>query len=465
MDVLLTHGYFLCEDPHELKVMKPYPPLGILCLSAYLKRAGYDVGVFDTTFSSMAAVEAFLERERPPIVGIYTNLMTKFNVLKLIAACKRAGATVILGGPEPASYVGEYLDRGADVIVMGEGEAALEDLLPRLAASRGGPHRLDGIPGIAYRRDDGAIVRAPPRPYIADLDSLPDPDREAIDIGRYIETWRAHHGLGSVSLICARGCPYHCEWCSHAVYGHTHRRRSPGRLADEVEYLLARYKPDQLWYADDVFTIKHTWLFEYAAELKRRGIRVPFECISRADRLNEQVVDTLAEMGCYRLWIGSESGSQKVLDAMRREVTVEQVQWATRAVKRRGIQTGMFIMLGYEGEDVEDLEATVDHLQKAAPDVFLTTVAYPIKGTAYYDKVEDRVLARADWAGRTDRQLTVKGRHSPRFYSFATRWMVNAVALHRERRNGASVTRLARAAANVALGRAGMLLTAREREA
>ncbi|HET7091247.1 MAG TPA: radical SAM protein [Anaerolineae bacterium] len=464
MDVLLTHGYFLYEDPHELKVMKPYPPLGILYISAYLKRVGYHVGVLDTTFGSMADFEATIERERPPVVGLYTNLMTKFNVLKLIAVCKRLGATVILGGPEPACYVEEYLDRGADVIVAGEGEAALEELLPRLAASRDGPHRLDGIPGIAYRRDDGVIVRALPRTYIADLDSLPDPDREAIDIERYVETWRAHHGMGSVSLICARGCPYHCEWCSHAVYGHTHRRRSPGRVADEVEDLLSRYKPDQLWYADDVFTIKHGWFFEYAAELKRRGIRTPFECISRADRLNEQVIDTLAEMGCYRLWIGSESGSQKVLDEMRREVKVEQVQAMIHALKRRGIQTGMFIMLGYEGEEIEDLEVTVDHLKKSTPDVFLTTVAYPIKGTAYYEKVEDRVLARADWDRRTDRQLTVKGRHSMRFYSFATRWMVNSVALHRERKNGASMTRLAKAAANVALGRAGMMLTAGERE-
>ncbi len=463
MDILLTHGYFLYEDPHELKIMKPYPPLGILYNSAYLKRLGYDAGVFDTTFSSLADFDAYLERERPSIVGIYTNLMTKFNVLKMIATCKRVGATVILGGPEPASYAEEYLARGADVIVIGEGEAALEELLPLLANH--GPHNLDGVLGIAYRRADGTIARAVPRPYIPDLDALPDPDREAIDIDRYVETWRTHHGMGSASLICARGCPYHCEWCSHAVYGHTHRRRSPQRVADEVEFLLARYQPDQLWYADDVFTIKHSWFFAYADELKRRGIRLPFECISRADRLNDDVIDRLAEMGCYRLWIGSESGSQKVLDEMRRDVRVEQVQWATHALKRRGIQTGMFIMLGYEGEDIEDLEATVDHLKKSAPDVFLTTVAYPIKGTAYYQKVEDRVLARADWDQRTDRQLTVKGRHSQRFYSFATRWMVNAVALHRARSNGANVARLAKAAANVMVGRLGMMVTTGEREA
>ena len=462
MDILLTHGYFLYEDPHELKVMKPYPPLGILYNSAYLKRAGYSVGVFDTTFSSLAEFVAFVERERPPVVGLYTNLMTKFNILKMIAACKRAGSNVVLGGPEPASYVQEYLDRGADVIVVGEGEATLAELLPRLA--KDGPHRLDGIQGIAYRDESGSVVRAMPRPYIPALDSLPDPDREAINIDQYVETWRTHHGMGSVSLICARGCPYHCEWCSHAVYGNTHRRRSPERVAAEVEFLLERYKPDQLWYADDVFTIKHAWFFEYADELKRRGVRLPFECISRADRLNEQVIDRLVEMGCYRLWIGSESGSQNILDEMRREVKVEQVQAMTHALKRRGIQTGMFIMLGYEGEEMEDLQASVDHLKKSAPDVFLTTIAYPIKGTPYYKKVEERVLARADWEHRSDRQLTVKGRHSMRFYSYATRWMVSSVALHRERTNGANVVRMAKTAANAAIGRLGMALTRREVE-
>jgi radical SAM superfamily enzyme YgiQ (UPF0313 family) len=249
------------------------------------------------------------------------------------------------------------------------------------------------------------------------------------------------------------------------VYGNTHRRRSPGRVAAEVEYLVERYAPDQLWYADDVFTIKHSWLFAYADELKRRGIRKPFECISRADRLNDAVIDRLAEMGCARLWIGSESGSQRVLDAMERGVKVEQVQAMTHALRRRGIETGMFIMLGYESEEMADLEATVEHLKKAAPDVFLTTVAYPIKNTRFYEKVADRVLARDDWERRTDRDLGVRGRHSPRFYSFATRWMVSAVGLHRMRQKGErDPLRLAKALANAQIGRLGMRLTAAEVE-
>lgn len=462
MDILLAHGYFLSEDAAERRVMKPYPTLGLLYLSAYLKRTGFSVQIFDSTFDTLDSFETLLDKERPSVIGLYCNLMTKFNVLKMIALAKKVGALVVLGGPEPANYAEEYLVRGADVIVLGEGEQALEELLPSLARYK--LNKLDDIAGIVFRRDDGAVIRTLPRAQIADLDSLPDPDREAINLHSYLDTWKRYHGASSISLITARGCPYHCEWCSHAVYGYTHRRRSPHRVVDEVEYLLGRYQPDQLWYADDVFTIKHSWFFEYAAELKRRNIRIPFECISRADRLNEQVIQALADMGCYRLWIGSESGSQSVLDGMRRGVKVEQVQAMTHALKQYGIQTGMFIMLGYEGEDRHDIEATAEHLKRSAPDVFLTTLAYPIKGTPYYQKVEDRILAVADWDNRSDRQLSVIGRRSRRYYSFANRWLVNTVSLDREMKDGGSPVKMAKAAVNVAIGRFGMWMTENELE-
>lgn len=470
MDILLAHGYYLYEDPHELKVMKPYPPLGILYLSAYLKSRGFDVGLFDSTFQSRQAFVGLVERERPPVVGIYCNLMTKFNVLEMIQTCKRAGATVVLGGPEPPFYAEEYLARGADVVVIGEGELTLEELLPHLAQH--GLRAMARIKGIVYRDDEGRTVKTPARPFVPNLDSLPWPDRPAIDLHQYINTWREHHGLGSVSLITARGCPFTCKWCSHSVYGISHRRRSPEDVADEVEWLIATYKPDMLWYADDVFTIHRTWFLIYAAELKRRGIRIPFECISRADRMNAEIVQALAEIGCYRLWIGAESGSQRILDAMDRKTNIERVQEMTRLLQRQGIETGMFIMLGYEGETEEDLQATVEYLKKSNPDLFLTTVAYPIKGTTYYSEVESRVLARLPWEQRTDRDLTIAGRHSKRYYGFATRWMVNEVKLHKllHDRNGRGsrpqdAVQVAKAFVNSRVGRLGMALSRSEVEA
>ncbi len=458
MDILLAHGYFLYEDPHELKVMRPYPPLGILYISSYLKSKGFDVQVFDSTFSSMEAFKALVTRERPGVVGLYTNMMTKRNVLEMTAHCHQHGAKVILGGPEPRYYAQQYLQAGADVVVNGEGEITLEELIPHL--TKHGLNGLDAIEGIQYLADDGAVIETLPRMQIQDLSANPWPDREAIDIPHYMQVWKDNHGQSSVSVIQARGCPYTCKWCSHSVYGNTHRRRTPEDAADELLWIKERYNPDLIWYADDVFTINFRWFFQYAEELKKRGVRIPFECISRADRLNEKVVTTLAEMGCYRLWNGSESGSQRVLDAMDRKVNVRDVQEKTHLLQQAGIETGMFIMLGYEGETLQDLEDTVEHLKISNPDVFLTTIAYPIKGTHFYSTVESRILAEKDWENRSDRDLTVAGRYSKRFYNFATRWMVNEVALNRAQLQGdVPLKRRAKLYANAKIGRLGMELT------
>jgi len=427
MDLLLTHGYFLNEDAKELQIMKPYAPLGILYLSSHLRAKGFEVEVFDTTFASRQELYRLLESSPPSVLGVYANLMTRPSVIQILQAAKAAGWKTVVGGPEPAAYIREYLDAGADVVVIGEGELTMEELLPVL---RNGPATaLEKIAGIAFRRADGTICQTPARAQIPDLDAQPWPDRERIAMERYVETWREHHGAGSISLITARGCPYHCRWCSHAVYGKTHRRRRPVAVVDELEWVLNRYQPDMAWFADDVFTIHHGWLFQFAAEMQRRGLKIPFECISRADRINSQVVDALAELGCFRVWIGSESGSQRILDAMQRGVTVEEVQAAIALLKAGGIETGMFLMWGYAGEELEDIEATVTHVKRSQPDIVLTTVAYPIKGTPFFDEVAANVVSGRAWAEGSDRDYQVRGRHSRGFYQHADRLLRNEYAL------------------------------------
>jgi radical SAM superfamily enzyme YgiQ (UPF0313 family) len=209
----------------------------------------------------------------------------------------------------------------------------------------------------------------------------------------------------------------------------THRRRNPLLVVDEVEWLLQRYSPDMAWVADDVFTIHHGWIHTYAAEMRRRGLHLPFECISRADRLNEEVLDLLAELGCFRVWIGSESGSQRILDAMQRGVNVEQVQNAVALCRARGIQSGMFLMWGYEGEQLPDIEATIQHVKRSQPDIFFTTVAYPIKGTPYYEGTKDRLVQLSAWSASSDREFMIRGRHSRKFYEQADRLLRDEVAL------------------------------------
>ena len=459
MDLLLANAYMLGLDAEEQRIMRPHPPLGVLYLSSHLKARGFDVGVFDGTFRSLEGFAERLQRDRPRVVGIAVNLMTKRNALAMIALARRFGARVVIGGPDPPHHAESYLTAGADVVVIGEGERTLEELLPALAS--GGD--LSAIDGIAFRLPDGSVRRTPARTLIPDLDAQPFPDRSAIDLPAYLNAWRERHGVGTVSLITARGCPYTCTWCSRSVFGETHRRRSVANVADEVEAIVDRYRPERLWYADDVFAIHRTWTIDYARELDRRRVRLPFECISRAERIDDAVADALVSLGCFRVWIGSESGSQKILNAMKRKVAVDQVRDSAGRLRRRGIEVGMFIMLGYDGEELSDLHATVDHLKRTAPDVFLTTVSYPIKGTPYYNAVADRLAAVKPWHASTDRDLVVRGRPVKTYYDFARRWMTAEVARDQHWRRG-RYARAAKAASAALVGRVGMAVTEHWRE-
>lgn len=429
MDLLLTHGYFLDEDPKERQIMKPYAPLGLLYLSSYLRGAGFDVEIYDSTFGSRENLFRLLQTEKPATLGIYANLMTRRNALAILQCALECGWRVVMGGPEPSNYAEQYLAAGAHAVVSGEGETVL------LAMLRGVP--TEKIPGLYLRDAAGSAAHTGPAQLLPDLDAQPWPDRERVDIEQYLRVWREHHGGGSVSVITARGCPYHCRWCSHSTYGKTHRRRSPEGVVDEVQWILERYNPEQVWFADDVFTIHHGWLDRYAAEMQRRGLRIPFECITRADRMNPRVAAQLADLGCDRVWIGSESGSQRLLDAMERGVTVAQVRAAVAQLKQNGIRTGMFFMWGYEGEELEDIEATYDHVQACQPDVFFTTVSYPIKGTPYYDEVAPKLVQLGEWQATTDRDIQVRGRHSRRFYQAADQLLrsesPDAAAIARQR--------------------------------
>jgi radical SAM superfamily enzyme YgiQ (UPF0313 family) len=429
-DILLTHAYFLGEDPTERRVMRPYVPLGILSLSAYLEREGFSTGVFDSTFETPDAFRTLCERIRPPIVGISVNMMTRGNAVRMILTARKSGARVIVGGPEPALYAEQFLEAGADVVVIGEGE---ETLLALMKSFSSGQPELGSIDGIAYSAA-GRVERTRARAHLANISTLPLPAREKVDLKRYLSAWKSHHGYSSLSVSTMRGCPYTCAWCSHAVYGESYRRREPAAVARELQMLLQAYAPDMFWFADDVFTISKKWILQFQEELESLGVKIAYECITRADRMDEEVVIALHSTGCKRVWIGTESGSQRILDSMSRGVTVEEVAEATRLARRAGIEVGYFLMLGYDGETRDDVELTVRHLRNTKPDLVLTTVAYPIKGTRFYELMRGRMnvpdLPFDQW---NDRMIEVTGRPSRRFYWFANRRLVNeAIAV----RNG-----------------------------
>lgn len=427
MKILLTHGYFLEEDPKEQLIMRPYVPLGILYISAYLEQHGYNNKVFDSTFQSFAALADVLLTDQPDVVAIYTNLMTKVNVLKIIdlihSQPKLSKTKIILGGPEVKNHAQNFLMYGADILVFGEGENTMLELVQHIESGTA----FNGIRGIGFKDDKGQIIKTEERPLNKELDDLPMPNRGKVDLTKYIQTWKSHHGYSTINLSTMRGCPYTCRWCSRAVYGQSYRRRKPQLVVDEIISLQAQYDFDRIWFVDDVFTVSHKWLEEFAAEIKRRNVTVQYECISRADRLNEQVIQLLQQSGCFRVWIGAESGSQKIIDAMDRRVDVVQTREMIQLVKKHGIEAGTFIMLGYPGETEADIVETINHLKASMPDQFTITITYPIKGTPLYAEVEQDFLTNFPWESSTDRDIDFRREYDRSYYEHAVSWVTNEV--------------------------------------
>jgi radical SAM superfamily enzyme YgiQ (UPF0313 family) len=440
--IVFTHAYFISYDPKEKEIMKPYPPLGILYLSAWLEQYGYENEVFDTTFTDKDTQKKYLTNHPPAILAIYTNLVTKINVIELIRFVKKTpelGSTlIVLGGPDVTHNADNYLKAGADVIVIGEGEQTMLELAIAVNGEAG--KNFHHINGLVFKDDNGDIFRTGARSKIADIDTLPFPNRKKINLELYLKAWKSHHGKSTLSVSTQRGCPYTCRWCSTAVYGQSYRRRSPEKVVDELEYLMKTYSPDLFWFVDDVFTVSHKWLNAFHDTLKRRGLTVAFECITRADRLNPEVIAILKSAGCYRVWIGAESGSQRIIDAMDRRVDVVQVQDMLMEARRQGIETGTFIMLGYPGETERDIYETIHHLQRANPDLFTITVAYPIKGTGLYQEVESDFIGDLPWEESTDRDINFTRTYSRKYYDYAVRWVVNSVLWHKSKGNGQGLT-------------------------
>ena len=428
MKVLLTHGYFINKDAAEQRIMKPYPPLGILYISAYLNEHGIDNKIFDTTFSTKENLKIFLLNEKPEYVAIYVNLMTKINVLEIIRFIKSKeelkGTKIIVGGPEVRYNAENLLKYGADVAVIGEGEETTLELIRTLEANKNAD--LSSVYGIAFL-NNGKTKFTPERQLIDQLDRLPIPNRAGINIKDYQQAWKQKHKQDAISVSTMRGCPYTCKWCSRAVYGLTYRRRSPEKVVEELKLIQEEYNPDSLWFVDDVFTISHKWLASFNDELKKQDVKINYECITRADRMNEDVIKIMKDSGCFRVWIGAESGSQRIIDAMDRRVKVEQVREMIQLSKKNGIETGTFIMLGYPGETEDDIEETIKHLKLSRPDHFTITVAYPINGTEFFQEIEARQTGDFNWDEQTDRDRDFVRTYPVKYYNYAVRRVVNEV--------------------------------------
>ena len=423
--VLFGQAYFLKFDPKLWAAQQPYAPLGALYAAAAVRARGYDVALFDAMLAhSEAEWAAALDRHRPRYAVIYEdsfNYLSKMCLLRMrdaaltmIDAARDRHVMVIVAGSDATDHPALYLDRGAAAIVTGEGEATLIEAID--AISGRSHRRLGEVPGLALPNAGGGVVRTERREIIRDLDALPRPAWDLVDVERYRGVWLARHGYFSMNLVTTRGCPYHCNWCAKPIYGQRYTARGVDSVVDEIAWLKAEYRPDHLWIADDIFGLKPGWIEEFATRLVERDARVPFKCLMRADGVSAAVVHSLERAGCRTVWIGAESGSQRVLDAMEKGTRVDQIAAATRRLRGAGIDVGFFIQFGYPGETLDDIELTLAMIRECAPDDIGISVSYPLPGTPFYDRVRAQLGDKQNWIDSNDLAMMYRATYVPDFY-------------------------------------------------
>jgi radical SAM superfamily enzyme YgiQ (UPF0313 family) len=424
-DILLANSYFLHQDPKEYKSMNLYAPLGTLYAASYLKQKGYDVALFDTMLAeSEEELIKELKKHKPKIFVVYDdvfNYLTKMCLTRMREAAfkmsriaKEYGCKVIVSGSDSADHLEKYFLNKADFAICGEGEITLGEICDYLSGNK--PKQLTEINGLAYI-ENGIVKRTPPRAVMKNPDDLPFPLLELIDVERYRELWIKHHGYFSMNIVTTRGCPFHCNWCAKPIYGQVYNSRSPENVAAEIKILKEKYSADHLWFCDDIFGLKPGWLTKFDEIVNRENIKLPFKCLSRADLLlKEDNVSHLANAGCESIWIGAESGSQKILDAMDKGTKVEQIFRARKLLKEKNIRTCFFLQFGYTGETKEDIELTLEMLRDLMPEDIGISVSYPLPGTKFYDRVISQMGDKKNWTDSGDFEMMFKGEFTSAFY-------------------------------------------------
>ena len=428
--VLLAHSYYLAHDAKQWRKMKPYPPLATLLVASVLRERGFEVELFDAMLArSEAEFVRVLEDSEASIVGILEdnfNFLTKMcttrnreAALAMVAAARARGRRVAVNGSDATDHPETYLAAGADAVVLGEADATFPELAAAWARDPGA--ELDAIPGLALPGAPAAgglpgVRKTPVRAFVESLDALPFPAWDLVDVAQYRAAWTPAHGRMSWNIVTTRGCPFHCNWCAKPLYGTRYSQRSPANVAREVRLLADTVNPDHLWFADDIFGLSPRWIESYAEALAKEGVRLPFTVQSRVDLMTHSAVAALQHAGAEEVWMGVESGAQKILDAMDKGTRVVQIRDATGLLRHHGIRAAWFLQLGYPGETFEDILATRDLVREERPDDVGVSVAYPLPGTLFHERVKEQLGARTNWSDSDDLAMMFRGTYDGAFY-------------------------------------------------
>jgi len=436
--VLFSHSYFMRFDPKQWSTAQPYPPLATIGAAALLREHGFGVSLFDTMFvETPDEVMPRLMGERPDFFVVYDdgfNYLTKMCLTnmreaayRMIQLARRQGCVVIVSSSDSTDHYQEYLERGADYVLLGEGE---QTLLETVSAIRDGSEDLLTVPGLAFLKNR-LPVRSAARKVMKDLDSLPLPAWDLVDIERYRQVWLAHHGYFSLNVSTTRGCPFKCNWCAKPIYGNRYNARTPQHVVRELVFLKTHYGFDHIWMCDDIFGLKPGWVDEFADLVEKAELRFRFKIQSRADLLVQpNYVRALAHAGCENSWMGAESGSQKILDAMDKGTTVGQIAEATRLLREHGIRPAFFIQFGYPGETRQDIDLTIRMINQLLPDEIGISVSYPLPGTVFYERVKADLKEKTNWTDSDELQLMFRNTYPPAFYKQLHRYVHRTYRWH-----------------------------------
>ena len=422
--ILFSHSYFLRLDPKQWKTAQPYPPLGTLYAAALMRENGYDVALFDAMFARDAAeVIPSIEKYAPAYFVLYDdgfNYLTKMCLTNMREAAfqmmkfaKECGCTVIVSSSDSTDRYKEYLDEGADYVLLGEAEMTLKELIESLDNNETDQSL---IPGIAFKKD-GLVKSTLRRSVLKFLDGLPFPAWDIIDIHPYKNMWMKSSGYFSLNMATTRGCPFKCNWCAKPIYGNRYNSRSPENVVTELKMLKEKFDFGHIWFCDDIFGLKPNWVNEFAALAERENLQFKFKIQSRADLLlQENYVAALHKAGCENIWMGAESGSQKILDAMDKGTTVKQIADATKLIKQYKMQPSFFIQFGYPGETKEDIQRTIKMINTLLPHSIGISVSYPLPGTKFYDNVKADLTEKTNWTDSNAMSMLFKNTYEPAFY-------------------------------------------------
>ncbi len=443
--ILFAQAYHMRLDPKLWRAMQPFPPLGPLYAAAVARKLGHTVRIYDSMLSvSPGEWAGALQVNRPDVVVLYEdnfNYLTKMCLTNMrdaavgmIKQSRSRGARVWVCSSDSADEPEVYLRAGAELVLLGEGEQTLSDVLRSLSEG----HDLDPrrISGLAFLDESGHVERTASRPVIRHIDDLPMPAWDLVDLDRYAEIWHRRHGRISINMVTTRGCPYHCNWCAKPIWGQRYNARSPENVVREIETLQTHLDFDYIWFMDDIFGLKPRWIARFASLLTEANINIRFKCLNRPDLLlRKGETEALARAGCDIVWIGAESGSQKVLDAMEKGTTVKNILDASKSLRDNGIRVGLFIQFGYPGETLSEIHETVAMIRRIMPDDLGISVSYPLPGTKFYDRVKAELGDTRHWQDSDDLAMLFQGPYNTKFYRSLHRYVHSDLGLRRAWRN------------------------------